>query len=81
MNRLRETDPATSAQSPYSSVMPGKSLTEKDRSLLAPGNVLPHEFIDWNHSNPETPPDMSQWPADRQEAWKDLDALGLDPRL
>lgn len=81
MKRWSEIDPVTFARTPYPAVMPGKSLAEKDRATLAPAEALLRDFIDWKRSNPETPPDMSQWPADRQEAWKDLDTLGLDPRL
>lgn len=75
LHRWKEIDPEDFARSPYAHLIP-------DRTSPVPPAPIPDgpcgwvsEFEAWKKSSPGARPDMTGWPAAKQQAWEDLEAL------
>jgi hypothetical protein len=74
LERWKKLDPADFARSPYAHLIPDRKPPAPSPIPDGPAGWV-SEFEAWKKSAPGARPDMKDWPAAKQQAWEDLEAL------
>ena len=74
LERWKKLDPADFARSPYAHLIPDRKPPAPTPIPDGPAGWV-REFQVWRQSSPAVRPDMTGWPAAKQQAWEDLEAL------
>jgi hypothetical protein len=75
LHRWKELDPGDFSRSPYAALVPDWSASLTPPPIPDGPRGWVREFHAWHQSSPAARPDMTGWPAAKQQAWEDLETL------